>query len=118
MSVDYEAQIVEMLSRRTPELAQYPHDDWGGPGELLCLYERTRGEERGKLTAAMGNVLGKPDVTITVKADLVHIITSLDIAGIDSAVMRLSQTPQAQQQPLECALRKYFAHYELSTSHF
>jgi hypothetical protein len=104
----YSQQILSLLR---------PDDerDWVGPGQVLALYDRTLGPSRDEFIAGIRDVVRERLAPVGVLAQVVDIITSLDITQADPEIVMLSADSICKEQPLNRAVANYFAFRELKT---
>jgi hypothetical protein len=114
----YYQMILDTLQGQTADLRTVARErlDWAGPGALLDLFRRTSGTERQALIGAIGEVLDAHSASVAVLAQLIHIVSCLDLAEVEPHVRNLQRNGVAAQEPLRAALNNYFAYRHLADS--
>lgn len=108
---DYYQLIVNRLRGDTADLEQVPKDrlDWHGVASVLRLYHKTTGEDREAFIRAMGQVLEEGEQPAEIMAQLLQMVSSLDLAQLEPSIRRLELKPFASREPLYEAIANYFA---------
>ncbi len=115
---EYRRAIVDALEGQTDQLRTIPRErlDWAGPGALLALYRKTSGNDRVALVRAIGKVIEDHAVRAPIRAELIQIASSLDLAELEPIVRRLRDKPPAAEEPLRSAIANFLAFRDLDTS--
>ena len=103
--------IVDSLLGRTPGLSAIPPErlDWWGHEAVLRLFNQTAGAEREAFIEALGQIT-EDEEQPEVLAQVVFLVSGLDLAQLEPRVARLRDRPVAQVDPIRAAVADYFAY--------
>jgi len=116
---DYYHAILNRLRGETDDLRGVANSrlDWYGLDAVLDLYHRTAGEDREAFVQAAGQILAEGEQPVEVIAQLLYLVTSLDLTQVEPSIKRLRQKAIANQEPLRGVIANYFAFRELRQHH-
>jgi hypothetical protein len=114
---DYAATIVRMLTGG----AEADRDaltrlDWEGVGAVLGLYRATEGRERTAVIEALGQIIEDEAREPWIVAQVIDLVSSLDLTQVEPSLDRLARRPVAQAEPLRGALDNYGIYRRLKGS--
>lgn len=117
MATNYYEKITDTLHGRTPELSEIPEErlDWSGLAALLNLFHKTSGLDRQEIIRAMGEIIENGEEPPHIIAQLLQIVSSLDLAELEPSVERLEEKSVAQEEPLRSAISNFKAYRKLNT---
>ena len=87
--------------------------DWEGPSVVLELYGNTSGSNRTDFVRSLGQILQDQPCSAAALAQLVDIVSSLDLAELEPEVTALKRSANANQEPLRNAIANYLAYRQL-----
>ena len=82
--MDYKEKVLRCFS----DLSERDRSNWGGHTAFLQFYDQTSGEERTSLIHVLGEIITEDD-DWRIIADLLLIISALDLTQLDPAVEQL-----------------------------
>ena len=117
MATNYYEKITDTLHGKTPELSEIPEErlDWSGLTALLKLFHKTSGQDRQEIIQAMGQIIEGGEEPPHIIAQLLQIVSSLDLAELEPSVERLEEKYVAQEEPLRSAISNFKAYRKLNT---
>ncbi len=116
MSVGYYYEkIRDCLQEQNSETqaARNNRHDWSGSGLVLEIYDRSAGKKRDEIIRAMGQIIEEGTEPPSVIAQVLHIVSSLEITQVEPSVLELSSKEVALSEPIQSAISNYFAFREL-----
>jgi DNA polymerase III gamma/tau subunit len=104
-------KIISFLTGSAPELRETPIErlDWLGISRTLALYSSLEGEDREAFIEALKQIIEQGEESANVLADVVSIVTNLDISQAAPSIEVLERKPVSRQEPLQSAVHNFRA---------